>query len=60
MKNKPMTAQELERIYRENDIEAACKKLGISSPSLYAYLKEMGIPLKGRGGKKRKKLWIIG
>lgn len=56
---EPITELELARIYRENDADVAAKKLGISTTSLYTYLKELKIPLKGRGGKKRKKLWII-
>jgi molybdenum-dependent DNA-binding transcriptional regulator ModE len=60
MKQKTVTKEELEKIYKENSASAAAKKLGISIASLYTYLNEMGIALKGRGGKKKKKLWIIG
>lgn len=55
-----ITREELRKIYEDNSAEEAAKKLKISTTSLYSYLSELNIPLKGRGGKKPKKLWIIG
>ena len=61
MPKKPIKKDELAKIYQENNADNAAKKLGISITSLYFYLKENGIPLKGRGGKRqRRKLWIVG
>lgn len=60
MKKEPILREKLEKIYKENTTSIAAKQLGISVPSLYSYLEEFKIPLKGRGGKKnRRKLWII-
>jgi len=55
-----MKKEKLEKIYKANTSEKAAKMLKISIPTLYAYLEDAGIKLKGRGnGKKSKKIKII-
>lgn len=54
-----ITRTDLEKIYKENNTEDAAKKLGISVSCLYETIKRHNIPLKGRGGFKKRKLWII-
>lgn len=55
-----MSKEEFQKIYNENNVQDAAKKLGCSVSCLFATLKHYRIPLKGRGGFKRRKLWIIG
>lgn len=51
---------DLEKIYRENTNKEACRILGICNYTLTAYLRQMGIKLKGSGnGIKKNKLTII-
>lgn len=45
-----ITVAELKELYENNSNDFVCKKLGISLPTLLRYLKEAGIPLKGKGG----------
>ena len=49
-----ITKKELEKKYHESTIQNLSIELGISVPTLMKYLKEAGIPLKG----KRKKIII--
>lgn len=58
--SEALTPEKLKQIYYENTVEDAAKKLGCSITCLFSTLKLHNIPLKGRGGKKRRKLWIIG
>lgn len=52
---------DLEKIYRENNNKEACKILGITNATLTAYLRQMGITLKGSGNRNKKnKLTITG
>ena len=46
---KKITKAELEKIYRANTNQDACKILGISNPTLIKYIKESGIAPKGSG-----------
>ena len=57
MTTETIAKEKLEKIYKENDSDEAARKLGISTSSLYNYLRDWGIPKKGRGG--RKKLKVI-
>lgn len=49
-----ITKAELEKIYLENSNDAAAEKLGVSVPTMLAYLKANNIKLKGAGGHNRK------
>jgi hypothetical protein len=52
---------DLEKIYRENSNKEACTILGICNRTLTAYLRQMGIKLKGSGNRNKKnKLTITG
>jgi len=55
-----ITREDLQKLYYENNVEDAAKKLGISTSCLFKYVNELKIPHKGRGGNKKRKLWIIG
>lgn len=60
MKVKRITKEDLQKIYCENDLKTATKKLGISVPCLYKYLERLDIPRKGkRSVGRNKKLLII-
>lgn len=41
--------EKLESIYNSMSSADACKKLGVSRPTLNKLLKQAGIPLKGKG-----------
>lgn len=56
-----ITKKELKNIYHENSNKEACKKLGISEPTLLRLLKQHDIPLKQKGNRtKRSKLNVVG
>jgi hypothetical protein len=44
-----LTKAELERLYKSENNHFVCEKLKISQPTLIKYLKENGIPMKGKG-----------
>lgn len=54
-----ITKADLERIYRENKNEKAAKILKVSVPTMLKHLKAAGIRLKGAGGYKKNKLFVI-
>lgn len=58
--SEKLSREEFQKIYNENNVQDAAKKLGCSVSCLFATLKHYKIPLKGRGGSKKRKLWIIG
>lgn len=59
MKIKRITKEDLQKIYQENDIKTATKKLGISPQTLYKHLASLNIPKKGKSNCGRAKRLII-
>ena len=49
-----ITKKKLEELYYSKTQKEVCAELGISQPTLTKYLKEAGIPLKGRGSRPNK------
>ena len=52
---KEISKTELENLYNNNTNNVCCKTLGITPPTLFKYLKENGIKIKGT---RKKKLMI--
>ena len=51
---KKITSAKLADLYRTKQNKDICKMLGISDPTLTKYLKQLNIPLKGKGNRKTK------
>ena len=45
-----ITITDLKELYENNSNEFVCEKLNVSMPTLLRYVKNAGIPLKGKGG----------
>ena len=48
-----ITKEELRDLYYNNTNDYVCEKLGVSKVTLISYLEKAGIPLKGKGHKKK-------
>jgi predicted site-specific integrase-resolvase len=51
-----MTKEELENYYFSHTVEHTAERLGVSVRTLYNYLKEQNIKLKGNTGKRKIKI----
>lgn len=59
-----INVDQLKKLYENNSNEYVCNELDISLPTLLRYLKDAGIPSKGKGGglaaKGKKKIQVVG
>lgn len=56
---KQISKAELEKKYRSMKGKDLAKELGVTFPTLLAYLEEAGIKLKGKGNRVARKIKIV-